>query len=30
MGFLAGAGWGFISGILKARLRDNEILSTIR
>jgi simple sugar transport system permease protein len=29
MGFLAGAGWGFIPGILKARLRVNEILSTI-
>jgi simple sugar transport system permease protein len=29
MGFLAGAAWGFIPGILKARLRVNEILSTI-
>ena len=29
MGFLAGALWGFIPGILKARLRVNEILSTI-
>ena len=29
MGFLAGAMWGFIPGILKARLRVNEILSTI-
>ena len=29
MGFLAGAVWGFIPGILKARLRVNEILSTI-
>jgi simple sugar transport system permease protein len=29
VGFLAGAGWGFIPGILKARLRVNEILSTI-
>jgi general nucleoside transport system permease protein len=28
-GFLAGAVWGFIPGILKARLRVNEILSTI-
>ncbi|MEI6876977.1 MAG: ABC transporter permease [Spirochaetota bacterium] len=28
-GFLAGAFWGFIPGILKARLRVNEILSTI-
>ena len=28
-GFLAGALWGFIPGILKARLRVNEILSTI-
>jgi general nucleoside transport system permease protein len=28
-GFLAGAAWGFIPGILKARLRVNEILSTI-
>ena len=29
VGFLAGAVWGFIPGILKARLRVNEILSTI-
>jgi len=29
MGFLSGAFWGFIPGILKARLRVNEILSTI-
>ncbi|MCX7707135.1 MAG: ABC transporter permease, partial [Anaerolineae bacterium] len=29
MGFLAGALWGFIPGILKARLRVNEILSTV-
>lgn len=29
MGFLAGAFWGFIPGILKARLRVNEILSTV-
>jgi general nucleoside transport system permease protein len=29
MGFLAGAAWGFVPGILKARLRVNEILSTI-
>ena len=28
-GFLAGAFWGFIPGILKARLRVNETLSTI-
>lgn len=28
-GFLAGTAWGFIPGILKARLRVNEILSTI-
>lgn len=28
-GFAAGALWGFIPGILKARLRVNEILSTI-
>jgi general nucleoside transport system permease protein len=28
-GFLAGAAWGFLPGILKARLRVNEILSTI-
>ena len=28
-GFLAGSLWGFIPGILKARLRVNEILSTI-
>jgi simple sugar transport system permease protein len=29
MGFLAGAVWGFIPGILKARLAVNEILSTV-
>lgn len=29
MGFMAGAAWGFIPGILKARLGVNEILSTI-
>jgi general nucleoside transport system permease protein len=29
MGFLAGAAWGFIPGILKARLKVNEILTTI-
>ncbi len=29
MGFLAGALWGFIPGILKARLGVNEILSTV-
>jgi ABC-type uncharacterized transport system permease subunit len=29
MSFLAGAAWGFIPGILKARLRVNEILTTI-
>jgi general nucleoside transport system permease protein len=29
MGFLAGSLWGFIPGILKARLNVNEILSTI-
>jgi simple sugar transport system permease protein len=28
-GFLAGAAWGFVPGILKAKLRVNEILSTI-
>ncbi|HUX37935.1 MAG TPA: ABC transporter permease [Rectinemataceae bacterium] len=28
-GFAAGAFWGFIPGILKARMRVNEILSTI-
>ena len=28
-GFLAGALWGFVPGILKARLHVNEILSTI-
>ena len=27
--FLAGAAWGFVPGILKARLNVNEILSTI-
>jgi len=29
MGFLTGAVWGFVPGILKARLRVNEILSTV-
>jgi ABC-type uncharacterized transport system permease subunit len=29
VGFLAGAAWGFVPGILKARLKVNEILSTI-
>jgi ABC-type uncharacterized transport system permease subunit len=29
LGFLAGGLWGFVPGILKARLRVNEILSTI-
>ncbi len=29
VGFLAGAFWGFIPGILKARLNVNEILSTV-
>lgn len=29
LGFLAGAAWGLIPGILKARLRVNEILSTV-
>ena len=29
MGFLAGAAWGFIPGILKARLKVNEILTTV-
>jgi ABC-type uncharacterized transport system permease subunit len=29
LGFLAGSVWGFIPGILKARLKVNEILSTI-
>jgi ABC-type uncharacterized transport system permease subunit len=29
VGFIAGAFWGFIPGILKARLNVNEILSTI-
>jgi simple sugar transport system permease protein len=29
MGFLAGAAWGFVPGILKARLSVNEILTTI-
>jgi simple sugar transport system permease protein len=28
-GFLGGAAWGFVPGILKARLNVNEILSTI-
>lgn len=29
MGFIAGAFWGFIPGVLKARLGVNEILSTV-
>jgi ABC-type uncharacterized transport system permease subunit len=29
VGFLAGAAWGFIPGILKAKFRVNEILSTV-
>jgi general nucleoside transport system permease protein len=29
MGFMAGAAWGFIPGILKARFQVNEILSTV-
>jgi general nucleoside transport system permease protein len=29
LGFIAGAIWGFVPGILKARLKVNEILSTI-
>ena len=29
MGFLAGCAWGFIPGLLKARLKVNEILSTV-
>jgi general nucleoside transport system permease protein len=29
VGFLAGAAWGFIPGVLKARLKVNEILSTV-
>ncbi len=29
MGFLGGAAWGFVPGILKARLNVNEILSTV-
>ena len=29
VGFLAGAVWGFVPGILKARLAVNEILSTV-
>ncbi len=29
VGFLAGAAWGFIPGILKARFKVNEILSTV-
>lgn len=29
LGFLAGAFWGFIPGVLKARLNVNEILSTV-
>src|SRR5512140_676472 len=29
VGFIGGAAWGFVPGILKARLQVNEILSTI-
>jgi ABC-type uncharacterized transport system permease subunit len=29
MGFLAGAAWGFVPGILKARMGVNEILTTV-
>jgi simple sugar transport system permease protein len=29
LGFLAGAAWGFVPGVLKARLGVNEILSTV-
>jgi simple sugar transport system permease protein len=29
VGFIAGAAWGFIPGILKARYKVNEILSTV-
>ncbi len=29
LGFLAGAAWGFVPGILKARLGVNEILTTV-
>ncbi|MHC1784747.1 MAG: ABC transporter permease [Anaerolineaceae bacterium] len=29
LGFLSGAAWGFIPGILKAKLKVNEILSTV-
>jgi simple sugar transport system permease protein len=29
VGFLAGAAWGFVPGILKARFKVNEILSTV-
>jgi general nucleoside transport system permease protein len=29
VGFIAGGAWGFVPGILKARLQVNEILSTI-
>ena len=29
MGFLAGAAWGFVPGILKVRFNVNEILSTV-
>lgn len=29
VGFLAGAVWGFVPGILKARLKVNEILTTV-
>src|SRR5512147_2293542 len=29
LGFVAGAAWGFVPGILKARLGVNEILTTV-
>jgi simple sugar transport system permease protein len=29
LGFVAGAAWGFVPGLLKARLNVNEILSTV-
>ena len=29
VGFIAGAAWGFVPGVLKARLNVNEILSTV-
>jgi ABC-type uncharacterized transport system permease subunit len=29
VGFVAGAAWGFVPGVLKARLNVNEILSTV-